>query len=106
MSLNRHQAPSILLVALLTPSAAALQTTEFGPQQLITTEADGANCVHAADLAGDGFIPYRCRQFYPTDPSLKGDRSNHSMTVVLEKADAQATPIELRKSFLQPLGPG
>lgn len=59
-----------------------------------------------ADLAGDGFIPYRCRQFYPTDPSLEGDRSNHSMTVVLEKADTQATPTELRKSFLKPLGPG
>jgi SAM-dependent methyltransferase len=58
-----------------------------------------------AELAADGFIPYRCRQFYPTDPSLEGDRSNHSMTIVLEKADAQATPTELRKSFLLPLGP-
>jgi len=26
----------------------------FGPQQVITTEADGASCVYAADLDGDG----------------------------------------------------
>ena len=29
-------------------------TGQFGPQQVITTVADGARCVYAADLDGDG----------------------------------------------------
>jgi len=29
-------------------------TGQFGPQQVIRTEAAGATCVYAADLDGDG----------------------------------------------------
>jgi hypothetical protein len=31
-------------------------TGQFGPQQVITTAARGANCVYAADLDGDGDV--------------------------------------------------
>lgn len=55
-----------------------------------------------AQLAGDGFLPFRCRQFYPTDPAAN-DRGSSSMVALLEKSDG-VSPAELRRSFLLPLG--
>ncbi|MCK1536894.1 MULTISPECIES: methyltransferase domain-containing protein [unclassified Bradyrhizobium] len=53
-----------------------------------------------AQIAGEGLLPFRLRQFYPTD-SAAPDRGNHSFTTVLEKSSAPAT--ELRSSFLEAL---
>jgi SAM-dependent methyltransferase len=58
-----------------------------------------------AQLAKDGFLPFRCHQFYPTDEA-SGDRGNSSFTVVLEKADEPFDLVDLRKSYLMPLGEG
>ena len=56
-----------------------------------------------ARIAGEGFLPFRLHQFYPTNMSTP-DRDNHSFTVVLEK-DANGTSIaEMRRSYLRPLG--
>jgi hypothetical protein len=56
-----------------------------------------------ADLAGDGLIPFRCHQFYPTALGTL-DRSNASFVIVLEKVEPGASSDELRRSFLMPLG--
>jgi len=56
-----------------------------------------------AQLAGDGFLPFRVRQFYPTNPQSP-DRGNHSFTIVLEKVASDVPTAELRRSYLSPLG--
>jgi SAM-dependent methyltransferase len=56
-----------------------------------------------AQLAADGFLPFRCHQFYPTDPKSV-DRGNSGFIVVLEKAETGASHVELSKSYLLPLG--
>ncbi|UPJ98258.1 methyltransferase domain-containing protein [Bradyrhizobium sp. 172] len=53
-----------------------------------------------AQIAGEGLVPFRLKQFYPTDPSSR-DRGNHSFAAVLEKSTAPAS--ELRRSFLEAL---
>ncbi|MEX3901048.1 methyltransferase domain-containing protein [Paraburkholderia sp. BR10954] len=56
-----------------------------------------------AQLTQEGFIPFRCRQFYPTDKHCS-DRGNSSFTVILEKVSDDCSRRELRKSFLMCLG--
>jgi 2-polyprenyl-3-methyl-5-hydroxy-6-metoxy-1,4-benzoquinol methylase len=56
-----------------------------------------------AQLAEDGFVPFRCHQFYPTDLASL-DRGSSSFVVVLEKTDASIPTGDLRRSFLLPLG--
>ncbi len=56
-----------------------------------------------AQLAADGFLQFRCYQFYPTTPSFP-DRGNSSFTIILEKVEKDVTPEEMRRSFLSPLG--
>lgn len=55
-----------------------------------------------ADLAGDGLIPFRCHQFYPTDDEAT-DRGNGSFTIVLEKTGEGVSAADRRLSFLKPL---
>ncbi len=55
-----------------------------------------------AQLAGDGFLPYRLHQFYPTN-SNAADRGNSSFTAVLERIDGVPSA-KLRESYLAPLG--
>lgn len=56
-----------------------------------------------AQLAADGFLPFRLNQFYPTN--LKShDRGNSSFTFVLEKVANDISTEELRRSYLSPLG--
>ena len=59
-----------------------------------------------AQLATDGFLRLRCYQFYPTNPHSLDDRGSSSFTIILEKVDAGVPASELRRSYLQPLGPG
>jgi hypothetical protein len=56
-----------------------------------------------AQLAADGFLPFRCQQFYPTNPKA-GDRGSSSFTIVLESVADSISTQEKRKSFLMPLG--
>lgn len=56
-----------------------------------------------AELARDGYIPFRLVQFYPTRPSSK-DRDNHAFVAILKKATGVPRAI-VRRSFLEPLGP-
>lgn len=56
-----------------------------------------------AQLADDGFLPFRCRQFYPTDPR-SGDRGSSSFVVIMEKVLDDVSPSARRLSFLAPLG--
>jgi SAM-dependent methyltransferase len=56
-----------------------------------------------AQLASDGFLPFRCHQFYPTNPASP-DRGSSSFTVVLQKVGNDVTPKEIRHSFLLALG--
>lgn len=56
-----------------------------------------------AQLAGDGFLPFRLHQFYPTNPTSP-DRSSSSFTIVLEKVSSDVPTAELRRSYLSPLG--
>ncbi len=57
-----------------------------------------------AQLAADGFLDFRCSQFYPTDAAAP-DRGSSSMVAILDKTDG-VSPSELRRSFLLPLGAG
>ncbi len=59
--------------------------------------------LNLAQLAGDGLIPFRCYQFYPTDPTA-GDLGTSCFSIILEKPDSKVTASELRRSFLMPLG--
>jgi len=56
-----------------------------------------------AQLALDGFMPFRCHQFYPTDENC-GDRGMYTFFVILEKADKDIEVSDLRNSFLRCLG--
>jgi len=56
-----------------------------------------------AQLAGDGFLPFRLRQFYPTNPTSP-DRGSASFTIVLEKVSSDVPTAEIRLSYLSPLG--
>jgi hypothetical protein len=56
-----------------------------------------------AQLATDGFLPFRCHQFYPTSPA-SSDRGSSSFTIVLEKVDDDVTNAVKRRSFLLALG--
>ncbi len=56
-----------------------------------------------AQLAADKLQPFRCSQFYTTDPDC-GDRGAYGFTVILEKADDKPDNPQLRKSYLLPLG--
>jgi hypothetical protein len=56
-----------------------------------------------AQLAGEGFIPFRCHQFYPTDPK-SNDRGDASFTIILEKIADRSDHLALRNSYLLPLG--
>lgn len=53
-----------------------------------------------AQIAKEGFIKLRCKQFYPTN-AKSTDRGSSSFTVVLEKTDAPSD--EIRRSFLEAL---
>lgn len=55
-----------------------------------------------AQLAIDGFLPFRCLQFYPTDPASPDARASSSFVIIMEKADDD--PAALRRSYLRPLG--
>ena len=57
-----------------------------------------------AQLAGDGLLPFRLHQFYPTVPGAP-DRDNASFTVILERCNDAARPSDIRMSFLQALWP-
>lgn len=57
-----------------------------------------------SQLAKEGFLPFKCRQFYPTN-SKSHDRGNSSFVIVLEKATKNTNLEEIRRSFLEPLGP-
>lgn len=89
---------------------------DVDPLELVRQARDGAyHDVHAwvytpvsfvlcfAHLAGAGLIPFRCSQFYPTNP-LSPDRGSSSLTCVFEKAADGSDPAELRRSFLTALG--
>ena len=54
-----------------------------------------------AQLAADGFLPFRLHQFYPTDPE-SFDRDNHSFTAILQKVETQTPVAEIRRSYLYP----
>lgn len=54
-----------------------------------------------AQLAKDGFLPFKLYQFYPTNLGSP-DRDDHSFTVILENSTDDSK--ELRLSYLQPLG--
>ena len=56
MALNSRPLSFLLpsLSALLLLQTASAQSTSFGPQEVITTAADGAISVYATDLDGDG----------------------------------------------------
>lgn len=56
-----------------------------------------------AQLASDGFLPYRCHQFYPTN-ARSSDRGSSSFTVVLETVGQETSNADRRLSFLRPLG--
>ncbi len=56
-----------------------------------------------AQLAGDGFLPFRLRQFYPTN-SRSPDRGSISFAIVLEKVSSDVPAAEIRRSYLDPLG--
>lgn len=56
-----------------------------------------------AQLATDGFLPFRCHQFYPTNPK-SGDRGSSSFTIVLERGADDMPNQDKRRSFLLPLG--
>lgn len=62
---------------------------------------DWSFLMEMAQLAGDGFIPFGLRQFYPTGG---GDRGDSSFVAVLEK-NSHAASAALRKSFLMALAP-
>ncbi|WP_426442893.1 methyltransferase domain-containing protein [Bradyrhizobium genosp. P] len=53
-----------------------------------------------AEVASEGLLPFRCKQFYPTRLESQG-RDNHSFVVVLEKTEA--TRDDIRRSFLEAL---
>jgi len=56
-----------------------------------------------AQLAGDGFLPFRLRQFYPTNPQSP-DRGRESFSLVLERVASDVPTAEIRRSYLCPLG--
>jgi SAM-dependent methyltransferase len=56
-----------------------------------------------SQIAGEGLLPFRCKQFYPTDLAAT-DRDNHSIIAILEKVEGSTPTDELRRSFLEPLG--
>ena len=53
-----------------------------------------------AQLAGDGFLPFRLRQFYPTN-SRSPDRGSISFAIVLEKVSSDVPAAEIRRSYLK-----
>jgi len=55
-----------------------------------------------AQIAAEGLLSFRCKQFYPTALSSE-DRDNHSFVAILEKSDAAKE--DIRRSFLEALGP-
>lgn len=55
-----------------------------------------------AQLAGDGLLPYRLRQYYPTN-SRNSDRGNSSFVVVLERVEG-VPAVDLRRTYLEALG--
>jgi hypothetical protein len=57
-----------------------------------------------AQLATHEFLPFRLRQFYPTNVDSH-DRGNSSFTVVLEKVASDVPAAAIRQTFLEPLGP-
>src|SRR5262245_29420991 len=56
-----------------------------------------------AQLAGDGFLPFRLRQFYPTNPQSP-DRGRESFSLVLERVASDVPTAEIRRSYICPLG--
>lgn len=56
-----------------------------------------------AQLARHGFVPFLCKQFWPTTRA-KIDRSWESFTAVLEKPTADVTREEIARSYLMALG--
>lgn len=59
--------------------------------------------ISMAQLAADGLLPFRCKQFYPTDEASK-DRDNSAFVIHLEKLAPDADKAEARLSFLMALG--
>lgn len=55
-----------------------------------------------AQIAKEGLLKFRCKQFYPTDEAAM-DRDNHSFVTILEKVDEGVSRDEIRKSFLEAL---
>lgn len=53
---------SIALATSLTASSVGAQT--FGPETIVTTTADGANCLIAADIDGDGLMDLVGTEYY------------------------------------------
>ncbi len=58
-----------------------------------------------AQLATEGFLPFRLRQFYPTNTKTP-DRGSSSFTIILERVADDISLTELRGSYLEPLGEG
>lgn len=56
-----------------------------------------------AQLASEGLIRYRLRQFYPTNLDNQ-DRDAYAFIAVLEKVGGGVTNAELRASYLAPIG--
>ena len=56
-----------------------------------------------AQLGGDGFLPFRLHQFYPTN-SQSPDRGSLGFTIVLEKVSSDVPAADIRRSYLTPLG--
>ncbi|MCK1322161.1 methyltransferase domain-containing protein [Bradyrhizobium sp. 156] len=56
-----------------------------------------------AQIAKEGILPFRCKQFYPTNEAAR-DRDNHSFVAVLEKVDTGTPPEDIRRSYLKALG--
>jgi predicted SAM-dependent methyltransferase len=56
-----------------------------------------------AQIAKEGLLKFRCKQFYPTNEAAL-DRDNHSFVTILEKVDEGISRNEIRNSFLEALG--
>lgn len=56
-----------------------------------------------AQIAADGFLPYRLHQFYPTNPK-SCDRGSSSFVAIMERTSSDVPGEELRRSYLTPLG--
>jgi hypothetical protein len=56
-----------------------------------------------AQIANEGLLPFRCRQFYPTNES-SGGRDSWSFIALLEKVEPGTSATEISASYLQPLG--